>query len=91
MSYGKKVWIFVDGDMPPQGDVEPFGHEALSITNCNDVDAVIRVIVYFSDREPGELPASGLSYRRSKLSDTDGSIFPLSDQQCTDRVSVGAA
>ena len=55
MSYGKKVWIFVDGDMPPQGDVEPFGHEALSITNCKDVDAVIRVIVYFSDREPDEL------------------------------------
>ena len=43
MEYGKKVWIFADGDMPPRGDAEPYGHEALSVTNCGDADADIRV------------------------------------------------
>lgn len=52
MDYGKKVWIFADGDMPPQGDREPFGHEALTVTNCTDTDAVVKVSVLFTDREP---------------------------------------
>ena len=52
MNYGKNVWIFADGDMPPQGNEEPFGHEALTITNCTDTEAVVRVTVLFTDREP---------------------------------------
>ena len=52
MNYGKKVWIFADGDMPPQGDSEPFGHEALTITNCTDTDCIANVTVLFSDRDP---------------------------------------
>lgn len=52
MNYGKNVWIFADGDMPPQGDEEPFGHEALTITNCTDIDAVVRVTILFTDKEP---------------------------------------
>lgn len=55
MDYGKKVWIFADGDLPPQGEIEPYGHEALSITNCNEEDAKINVTVYFSDREPDQV------------------------------------
>ena len=55
MEYGKKIWIFADGDMPPQGEEEPFGHEALTITNCTDVDAVVKVTVLYSDREPEKL------------------------------------
>ena len=55
MDYGKKVWIFADGDMPPQGDEEPFGHEALTITNCTDVDAEVKVTVLFTDREPDHM------------------------------------
>lgn len=52
MEYGKKVWIFADGDIPPRGDAEPYGHEALSVTNCGDSDADIWVSVLFPDREP---------------------------------------
>ncbi len=52
MEYGKKVWIFADGDMPPQGEEEPFGHEALTITNCTDKDAAVQVSVFYTDREP---------------------------------------
>lgn len=54
MEYGKKTWIFADGDLPPRGDSEPYGHEALSIVNCGKEDAEIRVKVLFSDREPDQ-------------------------------------
>ena len=52
MSIGKKVWIFPDGDIPQPGDREPHGHESLVIMNPASEDAVVKMTVYFSDREP---------------------------------------
>lgn len=54
MEIGKKTWVFADGDLPPRGEEEPFGHEALMITNCTKRAAHIRLSVLFSDREPEE-------------------------------------
>lgn len=52
MGIGKKTWVFVDGDLPPQGDVEPLGHEALMITNSGDKTAEIHLEILFEDKEP---------------------------------------
>lgn len=52
MGIGKKTWVFVDGDLPPQGDREPLGHEALVMTNSGERDAEIRLEILFEDREP---------------------------------------
>lgn len=49
---GKKLWIFPDGDLPPPGDGDLKGHEALTITNINDEVAEIELDIYFEDREP---------------------------------------
>jgi hypothetical protein len=49
---GKKHWVFADGDLPPAGDKEPLGHEALMVTNLNRRPASIRLDVLFEDREP---------------------------------------
>jgi len=49
---GKKRWVFGDGDLPPAGDKEPFGHEALMITNLNSRRASISIDVLFEDKEP---------------------------------------
>jgi Uncharacterized protein conserved in bacteria len=49
---GKKNWVFTDGDLPPAGDTEPFGHEALMITNLNNENAEICFDILFEDREP---------------------------------------
>ena len=49
---GKKSWVFGDGDLPPAGDKEPLGHEALMITNLNTRRASISLDVLFEDREP---------------------------------------
>jgi hypothetical protein len=53
MEYGKKNWVFCDGDLPPAGNNADFaGHEALMITNITDEDAVIKITVLFEDKEP---------------------------------------
>lgn len=52
MDIGKKIWVFADGDLPPQGDSEPFGHEALMIVNNSDEDAQINMDLLFDDKDP---------------------------------------
>ena len=49
---GSRTWFFPDGDIPPPGDAEPFGHESLLMLNPNDEDARVTITVYFEDREP---------------------------------------
>ena len=41
MEIGKKTWVFSDGDLPPHGDSEPFGHEALMIVNNGEKEATL--------------------------------------------------
>ena len=52
MELGKKTWVFADGDLPPQGQVEPLGHEALMVVNSGDADARITLDFLFEDKEP---------------------------------------
>ena len=49
---GHKTWVFADGDLPPAGEHEPFGHEALMIVNLNKKAADLRLDVLFEDKEP---------------------------------------
>lgn len=52
MDIGKKTWVFADGDLPPQGMIEPLGHEALMIVNNNQETARITLELLFEDKEP---------------------------------------
>lgn len=49
---GMKHWVFCDGDLPPAGDKEPFGHESLMIVNLNNERAELSIDILFEDREP---------------------------------------
>ena len=49
---GRKHWIFPDGDLPPAGNNEPLGHEALMVVNLNRKPAQLKLEVLFEDREP---------------------------------------
>ena len=49
---GKKNWIFCDGDLPPSGENEPYGHEALMIVNLNSQPAEISIDILFEDKAP---------------------------------------
>jgi hypothetical protein len=50
--FGRGVWFFPDGDLPPTGDGSFKGHESLIILNPNDRDAEVTLTVYLEDREP---------------------------------------
>lgn len=52
MELGKKTWVFADGDLPPQGNEEPLGHEALMIVNNGDAPANIELELLFEDKDP---------------------------------------
>ena len=49
---GCRVWAFPDGDLPPTGGAEPFGHESLILLNPSRSAARISITVYFEEREP---------------------------------------
>ena len=52
MSYGKKVWIFPDAELPPVGGNEILGHESVIITNVNQQTAHIKFTLLYVDRDP---------------------------------------
>ena len=52
MAYGKKVWIFPDAELPPEGvNVIP-GHESVIITNVSDKVANVKITLIYTDKEP---------------------------------------
>lgn len=52
MDNGKKIWVFPDMEMPPEGDGPLKGHESVIILNMNDRAANIKISLYFEDRNP---------------------------------------
>lgn len=52
METGKKLWVFADGDLPPQGNEEPLGHEALMVLNTSDSPAELSLNYYYEDKDP---------------------------------------
>ena len=52
MGYGKRVWVFPDAELPPEGvNVIP-GHESVIITNTGERDAHIRITLIYTEMEP---------------------------------------
>lgn len=72
--YGKKVWFFPDGDLPPAGEVEPKGHESLVILNPNREDAEITITVYFTESEAVVLNAGQVAGERVRCIRTNEQI-----------------
>lgn len=84
---GKRNWVFSDGDLPPAGEKEPLGHEALMVTNMNEEAAKITIDIYFEDKDPIKgieiiVPVErvkmfqiGYAYRRPTVPDTGRPIF----------------
>jgi hypothetical protein len=48
--HGSRTWFFPDGDIPPPGEREPFGHESLIMLNPHDEDAEVSITVCTSMR-----------------------------------------
>lgn len=78
MNVGKMTWVFADGDLPPQGNDEPLGHEALMVLNTNDKDAQLTLNLFFEDKEPIEGIKITLPAKRVNCFRMD---FPIGDQK----------
>ena len=52
MNYGKKVWIFPDAELPPEGvNIIP-GHESVIITNVTNEVAKVKFTLLYEVDEP---------------------------------------
>lgn len=49
---GKTLWAIGDGFMSDTAKGNYVSHEAVCILNTSDIDAEIKITVYFEDREP---------------------------------------
>ena len=64
MGYGKKVWVFPDAELPPEGVNLIPGHESIIVTNTGDVYADVAITVIYTDREPDVMPGFVVNARR---------------------------
>ena len=53
-SVGKKTWIIPDCELPKPGEGVAKGHESVIIVNDSDVDAEIKVKLFFVDNDAYE-------------------------------------
>lgn len=80
--YGKLVWIFPDGELPPAGEFELAGHESIIILNATTNEATIRLTLFFEDKEPvfcGDiqvLPQRVRCIRMDCKEDLNGFVIP---------------
>ena len=50
--YGKRFWVFPDGDRPREGSFKRKANETLVILNTTDVLAEVEMTIYFTNKEP---------------------------------------
>ena len=82
-AYGKKVWLIPDTYLNSVSKNENLSHEAICVINTSDVDAEIKLTLFFEDREARTDFSSFCGAMRThhirmdKLLDTDGKHVPL--------------
>lgn len=86
MIVGKKNWIIPDCELPPEGEGVLKGHESVIIVNDTKKKAVIKVKLYFADKEAYENivwevePQKVRCFRMNNLDDMCGYVVPLETQ-----------
>ena len=61
---GHYTWLIPDGDLPPKGDGDLEGYEALIILNTGSEKVNIKMDIYFEDKEPVKDLAVGVDTER---------------------------
>jgi hypothetical protein len=82
-AYGKKVWLFADGYWDSHSTGLYPSHESVCVLNTSKEDAVIKMTLYFEDREKMEGFVSFCKAERThhirmdKLLNEDGQPVPI--------------
>ena len=86
MGLGKRNWIIPDCELPPEGEGVLKGHESVIVVNDTNKKAVIKVKLYFADKEAYEgitwevEPQKVRCFRMNNLEDMCGFKVPLETQ-----------
>lgn len=85
MTCGKKVWVFPDAELPPEGENLITGHESVIITNVSDEAANIKVTLLYTDKEPvsfmTEVAAKRVRCLRSNRAEDFGAYTAVEGEQ----------
>lgn len=85
-SCGKKYWIIPDCELPPEGEGVLKGHESVIVVNDTDKPAVIKVKLFFADKECYDNiewrvePQKVRCFRMNNPDDMSGFIVPMETQ-----------
>ncbi|RED60227.1 sensory rhodopsin transducer [Cohnella lupini] len=63
---GEKLWYIPDGYIPESSSGELTSHESICVLNTSSEDALIKITIYFEDREPMEDIMVVVAGRRTK-------------------------
>ena len=83
---GKKDWIIPDCELPPEGEGVLKGHESVIIVNDTNKKAVIKVKLYFADKDAYEgivwevEPQRVRCFRMNNTDDMCGFVVPMETQ-----------
>jgi hypothetical protein len=90
MTIGKKHWAIAEGYIPEYShgpEPEMTSHETACILNANDTEAIVEIMIYFTDREPVGPYKVTVDPRRTKHMRfnnlTDPEPIPNSDRYST--------
>ena len=90
---GKKHWIIPDCELPPEGEGVMKGHESVVIVNDSKKKAVIKVKLYFTDKECYDNitwevePQTVFCFRMNNVEHMCGYVVPLETQYAMKLVS----
>ena len=86
MILGKKNWIIPDCELPPEGEGVLKGHESVIIVNDSNKPAIIKVKLYFADKECYNgitwtvEPQKVRCFRMNNVEDMCGFVVPMETQ-----------
>ncbi|MBQ8405608.1 MAG: hypothetical protein IJX09_03045 [Clostridia bacterium] len=86
MIVGKKNWIIPDCELPPEGEGVLKGHESVIIVNDSNKPAIIKVKLYFADKECYNgitwtvEPQKVRCFRMNNVEDMCGFVVPMETQ-----------
>lgn len=79
---GEKLWYIPDGYIPEVSSGQLTSHESICVLNTASEDALLRISIYFEDREPMEDIMVVVAARRTKHIRTsslhqEGTLIPV--------------
>ena len=86
MIVGKKNWIIPDCEPPPEGEGVLKGHESVIIVNDSNKPAIIKIKLYFADKECYNgitwtvEPQKVRCFRMNNVEDMCGFVVPMETQ-----------